>query len=141
MKTRFARVATSLALAALATTTVFTSAVAEESLDGKAKITATLDAKTKKATIVITGEKDGIYVNKEYPLKCDLTIKDKGTLEKAQLTKSDATYEDAGKGKEGKAKSATLKVGADKPIEGECKVVVCTVGSCSAPFKVKFASK
>jgi len=129
-----------LALGAIATTTVLSSAVAEESLDGKATITAKLDAKTKKATIVIKGKEDGIYVNKEYPLKCDLTIKDGGTLEKAKLTKDDATYEDAGKGKEGKAKTATFKVGADKPIEGECKLVVCSVGSCSAPFKVKFSS-
>ncbi len=138
MKTRFALA--SIALAAIATTTVFSSAVAEESLEGKATITAKLDAKAKKATIVIQGKGDGVYVNKEYPLKCEVTIKDGGKLEKATLGKDDATYEDAGKDKVGKAKSATLKVGADKPIEGECKVVVCTTGSCSAPFKVKFAS-
>jgi len=101
-------------------------------------ITAKLDASTKKASIVLKGKDDKTYVNKEYPIKCSVKIASGGTLSKAELTKSDVAFEDAGK--EGKAKSATFSVGADKTIEGTCKVVACSDNACSSPFEVKFKS-
>ncbi len=76
----------------------------------------------------------GWYINKDYPTKCTLKIAEGGTLEKAELKKEDAQFEDAGK--EGKAKSVSFSVGADKAVEGECKLVVCSDESCSSPFKV-----
>ncbi len=78
--------------------------------------------------------KDGLYVNKDYPIKCTLKIADGGKLGKAELAKGDATYEDAGK--EGKAKSVSFSTDADKAVDAECKLVVCTDATCSAPFKV-----
>ena len=78
--------------------------------------------------------KDGLYVNKDYPIKCTLKIADGGKLEKTELVKADAKYEDAAK--EGKAKSVSFSVGADKAVDAECKLVVCTDATCSAPFKV-----
>ena len=139
MKIRFA-----LAAVALATTALLPTAVADDtaSLDGKATVEAKLDAKAKKVTLTIKGKgpigNDAVYVNTDYPLKCNLKIKDGGKLDKAELKKDDAKFEDAGK--PGKAKSATFTVGADKPVEGECKLVVCTDKSCSSPFKVSFTS-
>jgi hypothetical protein len=130
-----------LALAALAlgTTSVLSSAVADETLEGKATIDAKLDAKASKVTVVIKGKGDGVYLNKEYALKCSLKAKDSGKLDKTEIKKEDATYE-AVPDKAGKAKSATFTVGADKGLEGDCKMVVCTDNSCSSPFKVSFTS-
>ncbi|MBL8744178.1 MAG: hypothetical protein JNK04_23885 [Myxococcales bacterium] len=127
------------ALAFGAVTALSSSGVAEEKLEGKIGVTAKLDATTKKATIVLKGTDDKTYVNTEYGTKCSVTIAAGGKLEKAELTKSDATFEASGK--EGKAKSATFKVGADKAIEGKCKVVACTDNSCSSPFEVSFKSQ
>lgn len=135
MKIRFA-----LAALALGTTALLPSALAEESLDGKAVVEAKLDAKAKKLTLTVKGKGDGVYVNKDYPLKCTLKAKDGGKVDKAELKKEDAKYEDVS-GKAGKAKSATFTTGADKAVEGECKVVVCSDSACSSPFKVKFTSK
>ena len=137
MNIRFAVVA--LALSALGATTVLSTAVAEESLDGKATVDAKLDASAKQLSLVVKGVGEGVYVNTEYPLKCSLKIKDGGTLEKAELKKENAKYDEVS-GKTGKAKSATFSVGADKSVEGSCKVVVCTDNSCSSPFKVAFSS-
>jgi hypothetical protein len=123
----------------LGTACLVSSATAEESLDGKAAIEAKLDAKAGKVNITVRGKGDGVYVNKEFGIKCSLKIKDGGKLEKAELKKEDAKYEDA-PGKTGKAKSVSFTVGADKQIEGECKVVACSDSSCSSPFKVSFAS-
>src|SRR5687768_1115276 len=111
MKIRFALAALALA----ATATIPSAVVADESLEGKATVEAKLDAKAKKVTIVIKGKGDGVYVNKDYPLKCTLTAKDGGTVEKAELKKEDAKYEDVS-GKAGKAKSATFVVGSDKGV-------------------------
>jgi hypothetical protein len=86
-----------------------------------------------------TARSYAFYVNTEYLLKCSLKIKDGGTLEKAELKKENAKYDEVS-GKTGKAKSATFSVGADKSVEGSCKVVVCTDNSCSSPFKVAFSS-
>lgn len=123
---------------AIATFGISSAIAGEESLENKGQINATLDAKSKKLTLVIKGKEAGVYFNTEYPSKCSLTIASGGTLEKAELKKADATLEDAGK--PGKAKSATFKVGADKSVTGECKVVLCTDNSCSSPFTMKFAS-
>ncbi len=133
MKSRFVFAALALTL-----TTLVSSALAEESLDGKAKVDATFDAKAGKATLVIHGDGEGVYVNQDFTLKCALRGKDGGRVDKAELSKDDATYEASDK--PGKAKSATLTVGADKGVEGECKLVVCTATACSSPFKVSFAS-
>ena len=143
MKIRFA-----IASLALATTALLPTAVADDaaSLDGRATVEAKLDAKSKKLTLTVKGKgpvehkgsKEDVYVNKDYPLKCNLKIKDGGKLDKAELKKDDAKFEDAGHA--GKAKSATFTVGADKSVEGECKLVVCTVSRCSSPFKVSFTS-
>jgi hypothetical protein len=135
MKSRFA-----LAALALGTTVMIPAAVAQESLDGKATITAT-QGKDGKVTVVLKGaeSKDKIYVNKSYPIKCSLKAKDGGKLDKNEIKKDDLKFEDAA-GKEGKANSATFSVAADKGIDGECKMVVCTDNACSSPFTVKFAS-
>lgn len=133
MNIRFALTALVLATAAAATT-----AVADEALEGKASVDAKLDAGAKKATLVIKGKGDGVYLNKEYGLKCSVKAKDGGTVDKSELKKDDAKYEDSDK--PGKAKSATFTVTADKNVEGECKVVVCTEKACSSPFKVSFSS-
>ncbi|NUP07069.1 MAG: hypothetical protein HOW73_13525 [Polyangiaceae bacterium] len=117
---------------------VVPTALAEESLDGKAVGEATV--KDGKATIVIKGASDGIYVNKDYPIKCSVKSKGNGKLDKHALKKEDAKYEDVA-GKAGKARSVTLGVGATGAIEGSCKVVVCTDNACSSPFAVDFASK
>jgi hypothetical protein len=130
------------ALAALAfgaVTALSGSVVADEKLESKMGVKATLDATAKKATIVAKGTDDKTYVNTEYPIKCSVTIASGGKLEKAELTKADATFEPAGK--EGKAKSATFKVGADKAIEGKCKMVACSDTACSSPFEVTFKSQ
>jgi len=134
MKIRFA-----LAAIALATTTVISSAVADEALEGKATADAKLDAKAGKATLVLKGKGDGVYINKDYGLKCSVKAKDGGKVDKSELKKEDATYESVAD-KPTKAKSATFTVGADKAIEGECKLVVCTDTSCSSPFKVSITS-
>jgi hypothetical protein len=115
------------------------SAIADETLENKGTITATLDAKAKTVTIVIKGKEAGVWVNKEYPIKCSLTIAEGGKLDKAEVKKEDAVYVDA-KGHEGKADSATFKVGANKKVSGECKLVLCTANSCSSPFKQSFSS-
>ncbi len=130
------------ALAALAfgaVTALSGSVVADEKLESKMGVKATLDAAAKKATIVAKGTDDKTYVNTEYPIKCSVTIAAGGKLEKAELTKADVTFESAGK--EGKAKSATFKVGADKAIEGKCKMVACSDNACSSPFEVTFKSQ
>ena len=134
MKIRFA-----LAALVLSSTALLSSAVAEESLDGKATVEAKLDAKAGKATIVIKGKSDGIYVNEDFGLKCSVKAKDGGKVDKAELKNEDAKYESVAD-KPGKAKSATLTVGADKGIEGECKVVICTTTACSSPQKVSYSS-
>ncbi|NUP09244.1 MAG: hypothetical protein HOW73_24600 [Polyangiaceae bacterium] len=134
MKIRFA-----LAALALGSAAMLPSALAEESLDGKGVVEAKFDAKAKKVNIVIKGKSDGIYVNKDYPLKCTLKAKDGGKVDKTELKKEDAKYEDVA-GKAGKAKTATFSVGADKNVEGECKMVVCSDSACSSPFKVSFTS-
>jgi hypothetical protein len=135
MKTAFA----ALALGAFAiTASSSTSATADEPLESKIVIEAKLDAKEKKATIVLKGKDGGTYINKDYPAKCTVSIAEGGKLEKTELKKEDGKYEDAGK--EGKAKSLTFSVGADKSISGECKLVACTDSSCSSPFKVSFKS-
>lgn len=134
MKIRFA-----LAALVLATTALATTAVADEALEGKATVDAKLDASAKKVTLVIKGKGDGVYLNKDYGLKCSVKSKGGGSVDKAELKKDDAKYEDAA-GHPGKANSATLTVGADKSVEGECKVVVCTEKSCSSPFKVSYSS-
>ena len=131
MKTRFAAVAL-----ALVTTAMMSSAVADSALEGKASASASFDAKAGKATIKITPTGDGIYLNSEYGLKCNVKAKDGGKVDKSELKKDDATYEASGKS--GKAKSATLTVGADKGVSGDCKVAVCKDEACSAPFKVNF---
>src|SRR5687768_313558 len=109
MKSRFA-----LAALALGTTVMIPAAVAQESMDGK-------------VTVVLKGAdaKDKIYVNKSYPIKCSLKAKDGGKLDKAEIKKDDLKFEDVA-GKEGKATSATFSVAADKGVDGECKMVVCT---------------
>jgi hypothetical protein len=130
------------ALAALAfgtVTALASSGVADDKLENKMGVKATLDATAKKATIVLKGTDDKTYVNTEYGTKCSVTIASGGKLEKAELVKADATFEPSGK--DGKAKSATFKVGADKAIEGKCKVVACTDNSCSSPFEVTFKSQ
>ena len=132
MKIRFA-----LAALVLSSTALLSSAVAEESLDGKAMVEAKVSAG--KATIVIKGKSDGIYVNEDFGLKCSVKAKDGGKVDKAELKKEDAKYESVAD-KPGKAKSATLTVGADKGIEGECKVVICTTTACSSPQKVSYSS-
>ena len=76
------------------------------------------------------------YVNSEYPIKCTLTST--GTLGKAELKKEDAAYVDAGK--PGKAKEVSFNTTADKAVEGECKLVICSDNSCSSPFKVPVKS-
>jgi uncharacterized protein (DUF2141 family) len=134
MKIRFAAAAL-----VLTTTALVTSAVADEALEGKATVEAKLDAKAGKVTIVVKPKGDGIYLNKEYGLKCTVKAKDGGKVDKSELKKDDATY-DAVADKPGKAKSATLTVGADKGIEGDCKVAVCKEEACSNPFKVSFSS-
>lgn len=122
-----------------ATTVVSNPVVAQDaSLESKMGVTAKLDAKTKKVTITIKGKENGVYVNTEYPFKCNLSIASGGTLEKATVTKDDAKLEDSGKA--GKAKSATISVGADKAVTGECKVVACSDSACSSPFKISFSS-
>ena len=132
MKIRFA-----LAALVLSSTALLSSAVAEESLDGKAMVEAKVSAG--KATIVIKGKSYGIYVNEDFGLKCSVKAKDGGKVDKAELKKEDAKYELVAD-KPGKAKSATLTVGADKGIEGECKVVICTTTACSSPQKVSYSS-
>jgi hypothetical protein len=130
------------ALAALAfgaVTVSSSSVVADEKLESKMGVKATLDAAKKSASIVAKGIDDKTYVNTEYPIKCSVTIASGGKLEKAELTKADAVFEASGK--EGKAKSATFKVGADKAIEGKCKLVACTDSACSSPFEVTFKSQ
>lgn len=134
MKIAFA----ALALGAFAITATSSDlATAEEAkLESRVGVKSSLDAKTGKATILVKGTDDAVYVNTDYNIKCDLKIADGGTLEKAQVTKSDARFEASGK--EGKAKSATFTVGADKAVSGSCKMVVCTDSSCSNPFSVAF---
>ena len=128
-----------LALSALAFGALTASSVvADEKLESKMGVKATLDAAKKSASIVAKGIDDKTYVNTEYPIKCSVTIASGGKLEKAELTKADAVFESAGK--EGKAKSATFKVGADKAIEGKCKLVACSDNACSSPFEVTFKS-
>ena len=129
-----------VAVALAVATFGLSSAIAgEETLENKGQITATVDAKSKQLTLVIKGKEAGVYFNTEYPTKCTLAIAEGGKLEKAKLEKADAKLEDAGK--PGKAKSATFKVGADKKVTGECKLVLCTDNSCSSPFTMKFESK
>lgn len=136
MKIGFAFAA--LGLGAFATTAALSlTATAEEPLEKRVVVEAKLDAKAGKASIVLKGI-DGAYINKDFPIKCDVTIAEGGKLEKAQLTKDDAKFEDSGK--EGKAKSASFSVGADKSISGECKLVACSESSCSSPFKLPFKS-
>lgn len=135
MKSRFV-----FAVLAAAMTTVVSSALAEESLEGKATVDATLDAKAGQVTIVLHGASEGIYVNEEYALKCSVRSREGGRVDKPELRKDDAKYESVAD-KPGKAKSATFTVGADKAVEGECKLVVCTTTACSSPFKVPFSSK
>ena len=130
------------ALAALAfgaVSALASSGVAEEKLESRMGVKATLDTTAKKATIVIKGNDDKVYVNTEYGTKCSVTIAAGGKLEKAELAKADGVFEPSGK--EGKAKSATFKVGADKAIEGKCKLVACTTEACSSPFEVSFKSQ
>lgn len=128
------------ALVAVAVTTAATTAVlAQDSLESKMGVTATLDAGAKKLTLVLKGKESGVYVNTEYKLKCSLKIADGGKLEKTEVKLEDAKLEDAGKA--GKAKSATFVVGADKPVTGECKLVACSDSSCTAPFKLPFQSR
>lgn len=129
-----------LALSALAFGALTASSViADEKLESKMGVKATLDNAAKKATIVAKGTDDKTYVNTEYPIKCSVTIASGGKLEKAELTKADAVFEPAGK--DGKAKSATFKVGADKAVEGKCKLVACSDNACSSPFEVSFKSQ
>lgn len=133
MKIAFA----ALALGAFAiTASSSTSATAEEPLETRISIESKLDAKTGKASITLKGKDAAVYINTDYNLKCDLTIASGGKLEKAQVVKADARFEASGK--EGKAKSATFNVGADKAVSGECKLVACSDGACSAPFKQAF---
>lgn len=123
------------ALAALtlgAMTTLSGSLGAEEDYAKEVTVDAKRDGGKLKLTL--KPKKDGLYVNKDYPIKCTLKIADGGKLEKSELVKADAKYEDAGK--EGKAKSVTFSTGADKVVDAECKLVVCTDATCSAPFKV-----
>ena len=134
MKIRFAVAALALGSAAM-----MPSALAEESLDGKGTVTAAYDASAKKLNITIKGASAGIYVNKDYPLKCTVKPKAGATVDKTELKKDDATYEDA-PNKPGKANKATFSVGATGGAEGSCKMVVCTDSACSAPFSVNFAS-
>jgi len=116
------------------------SAVAQgEALETKGVVTATRDAKTNKVKIVLTGADAKVYVNKDYSMKCTLTIASGGTLGKAELKKEDAVFVDAA-GKTGKATSATFSTGADKAVSGECKFVVCTDTACSSPFKKTFTT-
>lgn len=124
------------AAACLATTAVFSTAIADEALEGKA--TATAKVESGKATIVVKPSGDGVYLNQDYALKCNVKAKDGGKVDKSELKKDDASYEASGKA--GKAKSATFTVGADKGVEGDCKVVVCMDEKCSSPFKINFSS-
>lgn len=78
------------------------------------------------------------YINSDFPIKCTLTIAAGGVLEKAELVKADAKFTDSGK--PGKAKDVSFSVGADKAVEGECKLVICSDASCSPPFKVPVKS-
>ncbi len=79
------------------------------------------------------------YINKDYPLKCALKVADGGRLGKTELVKADAKFEDVA-GKEGKAKSVSFSTDADKVVEGDCKIVVCSDTACSSPFKVTVKS-
>lgn len=133
MKIRFA-----LAALALATTAVLSSAVADEALEGKATAEAKFDSASGKATIVVKPKGDGIYINSEYAIKCTVKSKAGGKVDKSELKKDDAKFEAADK--PGKAKSATFTVGADKSVEGECKLAVCRAEACSNPFKISFSS-
>jgi hypothetical protein len=133
MKTSRVLAATLVAAAATAAFSVW----AEDSLESKMGATATLAGG--KLTLVLKGKEGGVYVNTEYPFKCTVKIADGGKLEKSELTKADAKFEDAGK--PGKAKSATFVTGADKPVTGECKLVVCSDSACSSPFKLPFSAK
>ena len=121
-----------LAALTLGAMTLSTSLGAEEDYAKQVTVSAKRDAG--KLALTLKPSKDGLYVNKDYPIKCTLKIADGGKLEKTELVKADAKYEDAGK--EGKAKSVSFSVGADKTVETECKLVVCTDATCSAPFKV-----
>jgi hypothetical protein len=120
------------ALALGAMTTLSGSLGAEEDYAKDVTVEAKRDGGKLKLTL--KPKKDGLYVNKDYPIKCSLKIADGGKLEKTELAKADAKYEDAGK--EGKAKSVSFSTGADKAVDAECKLVVCTDATCSAPFKV-----
>ena len=120
------------ALALGAMTTLSGSLGAEEDYAKEVTVEAKRDGGKLKLTL--KPKKDGLYVNKDYPIKCSLKIADGGKLEKTELAKADAKYEDAGK--EGKAKSVSFSTGADKAVDAECKLVVCTDATCSAPFKV-----
>lgn len=121
-----------LAALTLGAMTLSTSLGAEEDYAKQVTVNAKRDAG--KLSLTLKPNKDGLYVNKDYPIKCTLKIADGGKLEKTELAKADAKYEDAGK--EGKAKSVTWSVAADKAVDAECKLVVCTDATCSAPFKV-----
>ena len=90
MKIRFAVAALALGSAAM-----MPSALAEESLDGKGTVTAAYDASAKKLNITIKGASAGIYVNKDYPIKCTVKPKAGATVDKTELKKDDTTYEDA----------------------------------------------
>jgi hypothetical protein len=127
-----------IAALALATTAVISAAFAADALEGKATADAKFDSKAGKATITIKPTGDGVYLNSEYNLKCNVKAKDGGKVDKSELKKDDAKYEASDK--PGKAKSATLTVGADKGVEGDCKVTVCSTESCSSPFKINFSS-
>ena len=81
---------------------------------------------------------DSWYINTDFPLKCTLKVADGGKLDKSELGKGDAKFEDSGKA--GKAKSVSFSTGADKAVDGECKLVICSDSSCSSPFKIPVKS-
>ena len=111
------------------------SATAEEDYEK----TVTIEAKRAGGKLdIVIQPKAGWYVNTEFNLKCKLKATDGGKVGKAELSKDDAKFVDAGK--PGKAKSATLSTEADKPVEGECKLVTCSDNACSSPFKVAIKS-
>lgn len=132
MKTGFALAA--LALGAFVAT-LSSPVAADEDYAKKVTIEAKRDAG--KLAIKIAPVTDW-YVNAEYPLKCTLKVADGGKVEKSELAKADGKYEESGKA--GKAKSVSFSLAADKAVEGECKLVVCSDNACSSPFKVAFKS-
>jgi hypothetical protein len=136
MKLGFALAA--LALGGLtASVSVSSSVGADEATDYAKKVRVAAKRDAGKLSIKLVPDSTW-FINTEYPIKCTLKVADGGKLDKAELKKDDAKFEESGKA--GKAKSVSFETRADKAVEGECKLVICTESSCSSPFKVAVKS-